>query len=426
MDTIFALATARGKAGVAIVRLSGPESHDAVRLLVGDLPPPRRAALRTIHHRSEKLDQALVLVFSEGESFTGEQSVELHLHGSIAVVAGVLRALGEVPGLRLAEPGEFTRRAFENGKLDLTQVEGLADLIDAETESQRKQAERVLSGAIGQRAEQWRAALLRVAALLEATIDFSEEDIPPDLLIEVRKKVDDLITELQREVAGYAAAERVRDGFEVAIVGRPNAGKSTLLNRLAGREAAITSAVAGTTRDVIEVRMDLGGLAVTLLDTAGLRDSGDEIERIGISRAVQRADCADLRVVLLDEHGMPPEITLRPGDIAIEGKSDLTGRPGLSGLTGDGTEVLLRAIVDELSDRSRSAGMITRERHRLALERAAAHLGGAKSELAGDIPRNELAAHRVRGAILALDSLVGRIDVDAMLGEIFSSFCIGK
>jgi tRNA modification GTPase len=426
MDTIFALATARGKAGVAIVRLSGPESHEAARLLAGDLPPPRRAALRMIRHRGEKLDQALVLVFSEGESFTGEQSVELHLHGSIAVVASVLRALGEVPGLRLAEPGEFTRRAFENGKLDLTQVEGLADLIDAETESQRKQAERVLSGAIGQRAEQWRAALLRVAALLEATIDFSEEDIPPDLLIEVRKKVDDLITELQREVAGYAAAERVRDGFEVAIVGRPNAGKSTLLNRLAGREAAITSAVAGTTRDVIEVRMDLGGLAVTLLDTAGLRDSGDEIERIGISRAVQRADCADLRVVLLDEHGMPPEITLRPGDIAIEGKSDLTGRPGLSGLTGDGTEVLLRAIVDELSERSRSAGMITRERHRLALERAAAHLGGAKSELASDIPRNELAAHRVRGAILALDSLVGRIDVDAMLGEIFSSFCIGK
>ncbi len=426
MDTIFALATARGKAGVAIVRLSGPESHDAVRLLAGHLPPPRRAALRTVSFRGKKLDEALVLVFSEGESFTGEQSAELHLHGSIAVVAGVLRALGEVPGLRLAEPGEFTRRAFENGKLDLTQVEGLADLIDAETEAQRRQAERVLSGAIGQRAEQWRGALLRVAALLEATIDFSEEDIPPDLLTEVRNDVDELIVDLQREVAGYAAAERVRDGFEVAIVGRPNAGKSTLLNRLAGREAAITSAVAGTTRDVIEVRMDLGGLAVTLLDTAGLRDSADEVERIGVSRAVQRADRADLRIVLLDEHGMPPEITPRPGDIAITGKSDLTGRPGISGLTGHGTEALLREIVDVLSERSRSAGLITRERHRVALERAVEQLLDASTELGSALPRNELAAHRVRGAILALDSLVGRIDVDAMLGEIFSSFCIGK
>lgn len=426
MDTIFALATARGKAGVAIVRLSGPQSHDAVRLLAGRLPPPRKAALRTIRSRGEKIDEALVLVFSEGESFTGEQSAELHLHGSIAVVAGVLRALGEVPGLRLAEPGEFTRRAFENGKLDLTQVEGLADLIDAETEAQRRQADRVLSGAIGQRAEQWRAAILRVAALLEATIDFSEEDIPADLLTEVRTNLDHLIGDLQREVGGYAAAERVRDGFEVAIVGRPNAGKSTLLNRLAGREAAITSAVAGTTRDVIEVRMDLGGLAVTLLDTAGLRDSGDEIERIGVLRAVQRADRADLRIVLLDEHGMPPEITHRPDDIAIAGKSDLTGQPGISGLTGDGTEALLGKIVDVLSERSRSAGMITRERHRAALERAAEQLLAARAELASPLPRNELAAHSVRGAILALDSLVGRIDVDAMLGEIFSSFCIGK
>jgi tRNA modification GTPase len=427
MDTIFALATARGKAGVAIVRLSGPESHDAVRRLAGQLPPPRKAGLRTIRdHGGEKLDEALVLVFPQGESFTGEQSAELHLHGSVAVVSGVLRALGDLPGLRLAEPGEFTRRAFENGRLDLTQVEGLADLIDAETEAQRRQAERVLSGAIGQRAEQWRAALLRITALLEATIDFSEEDIPPDLLTEVRARSEDLIRDLQREVVGYAAAERVRDGFEVAIVGRPNAGKSTLLNRLAGREAAITSAVAGTTRDVIEVRMDLGGLAVTLLDTAGLRDSGDEVERIGVSRAVQRAARADLRIVLLDGHGLPPEISLLPGDIAIQGKSDLTGRPGVSGLTGDGTDVLLQQIVDVLSERSGAAGLITRERHRLALERAVDHLVEARTELSLATPRNELAAHRMRGAILALDSLVGRIDVDAMLGEIFASFCIGK
>ena len=336
MDTIFALASARGRAGVAVFRISGPEAHAAVAALAGDVPAMRRASLRRLIWEGDVLDEALVLVFAAGASFTGEAAAELQVHGSTAVVQALGRALSGMSGLRLAEPGEFTRRAWANGQLDLAQIEGLADLIDAETEVQRRQAMRVLSGAIGRRAEEWRQKLIRAAALIEAVIDFADEDLPTDVTPEVQGLIEALLEDLRREIAGVAIAERLRDGFEVAIVGAPNSGKSTLLNALSGRDAAITSEIAGTTRDVIEVHMDLGGLPVTFLDTAGLRESEDRIEQIGVERGLARARQADLRIFVLSALG--ERLLLAPGedDIQVLGKADLRGGLGVSGLTGLG------------------------------------------------------------------------------------------
>ncbi|MCZ8152183.1 MAG: tRNA uridine-5-carboxymethylaminomethyl(34) synthesis GTPase MnmE [Rhodobacteraceae bacterium] len=424
MDTIYALASARGKAGVAVLRLSGPRSHEAVVAFAGACPEPRIASLRTLRWQGEVLDQALVVVFSEGRSFTGEASAEFHLHGSQAVIQSVLRALGEMPGLRLAEAGEFTRRALENGRLDLTQVEGLADLIDAETEAQRRQAQRVLSGAIGRKAESWRGRLIRAAALIEATIDFADEDVPVDVGPEVIALIDAVAGELKSEMAGSKAAERIRDGFEVAIVGAPNAGKSTLLNALAGREAAITSEIAGTTRDVIEVRMSIDGLAVTILDTAGLRETSDVVERMGVDLALRRARDADLRVFLMSDEPMP-ELSPVADDIVVRGKADLGGQ-GVSGLTGQGVASLLEDIGWRLGQRVAGAATVTRERHRLAVERAIRSLESARLEVERGAVRAEIAADDLRVAISALESLVGRVDVESLLDEIFSSFCIGK
>lgn len=424
MDTIYALASARGKAGVAVLRLSGPKAHHAVGQLTGGLPTVRMAALRKLRWQGVVLDEAVVLLFPEGGSFTGEAVAELHLHGSSAVIRHVLSALGGIPGLRLAEPGEFTRRALENGRLDLAQVEGLADLIEAETEAQRRQAIRVLSGTIGQRVEGWRSSLVRAAALLEATIDFADEDVPQDVTPEVLQLLDGVLGELRAEMAGSRAAERIRDGFEVAIVGAPNAGKSTLLNALAGRDAAITSEIAGTTRDVIEVRMEIDGLAVTLLDTAGLRDTVDAVERIGVARALERADRADLRVFLMTDDPLSA-IVPRPDDIVVRGKADHDG-DGVSGLTGRGVPELLAAIGERLLSRSAGAGIAIRERHRLAIGRAIGAMESARLEVEKGAQRTEIAADELRQAIRALESLVGRVDVEALLDEIFSSFCIGK
>lgn len=428
MHTIYAIATARGRAGVAVIRVSGPDAWTAAAALSANLPEPRHAALRFLTWQGEVLDQALVLTFADRASFTGEPVVEFHTHGGPAVVSAVLRALAAQPGLRLAEPGEFTRRALENGVLDLAQVEGLADLIDAETEAQRRQAVRVLSGAVGQKVDAWRRDLIRAAALLEATIDFADEEVPVDVSPEVVGLIDGLTVDLTQEAAGIRAAERIRDGFEVAIVGLPNVGKSTLLNALAGREAAITSEIAGTTRDVIEVRMEISGLPVTFLDTAGLRETGDPLERIGIERGIARAKAADLRVFLMD--GRPvPGLEIGIGDLCFWAKSDekpvLSG-PGLSGLTGDGVAFMMDEIGKILLDRIASAGTLVRERHRLAVMSAIAALAEARAEVVRPDSRAELAADHLRTAVRALDRLIGRVDVDDLLGEIFASFCIGK
>lgn len=428
MDTVFALSTAQGKAGVAIIRLTGPASNAAVRALAGDVPAPRHAAVRVLRSKEgQRLDEALVLVFEEGHSFTGEASAEIQCHGSMAVVAAILDELARQPGLRPAEPGEFTRRALENGQLDLAQVEGLADLIDAETEAQRRQALRVLSGDLGRRAEVWRKSLIRAAALLEATIDFADEEVPVDVSPEVMDLVGEVATALKLEISGVATAERIRSGFEVAIVGAPNVGKSTLLNALAGRDAAITSEYAGTTRDIIEVRMDLDGLPVTLLDTAGLRDTLDEVESIGIERAKVRADMADLRVFLV-EKGKQPEMAPQADDLVLVAKADLVG-PGLdavSGKTGEGIPELVARITDTLKTRATGAGLATRVRHKQAMEKGLENLLAAQNLIPFGEDHADIAAEELRSAIRALDSLVGRIDIENILDEIFASFCLGK
>ncbi|MGI3169777.1 tRNA uridine-5-carboxymethylaminomethyl(34) synthesis GTPase MnmE [Pseudooceanicola sp. C21-150M6] len=427
MDTIFAQATAPGKAGVAIVRLSGPLAWQAVAQLCGSVPEPRQAGLRVLRWDGVVLDEALVLTFAEKASFTGEKVAEFQTHGSTAVVASLLRALSEMEGLRAAEAGEFTRRALENGQLDLAQVEGLADLIEAETEVQRRQAQRVLSGDLGRRAEDWRRDLIRAAALIEATIDFADEDVPVDVSPEVTELLERVRDSLSHEVMGVGFAERIRDGFEVAIIGAPNVGKSTLLNALVGRDAAITSDVAGTTRDVIEVRMDLGGLAVTVLDTAGLRETSDVVEAIGVQRARDRATAADMRVFLIAP-GDVPEMAPLKGDIVLQAKADILGDvPGsISGKTGFGVDQLLRDIQTRLSDLAGQSGLATRERHRIAMQRAGEGLEAALRLVSLGSEHAELAAEELRTAVRALDSLVGRVDVEMLLDDIFSSFCIGK
>ncbi|TMV07198.1 tRNA uridine-5-carboxymethylaminomethyl(34) synthesis GTPase MnmE [Ruegeria sediminis] len=428
MDTIFALASAQGKAGVAVIRLSGPLAHEAAAALAGPDLPARGMRLRGLRDADgARLDEGVVLTFQGPSSFTGEDVAELQIHGSTASVNAVLHCLSDMDGLRMAEPGEFTRRALENGKMDLAQVEGLADLIDAETEAQRKQAQAVLAGELGQLAERWRRDLIRAASLLEAVIDFADEDVPTDVTPEVRGLVSGVMSDLKSEVAGVRIAERIRTGFEVAIVGPPNAGKSTLLNALAGREAAITSEYAGTTRDVIEVRMDLAGLPVTLLDTAGLRETSDHVEGLGIALARQRADNADLRVFLADgTEGLG--IPFQPGDIHVLPKADLRDgtEDGISGKTGQGIDRLISQISCALSQRTATAGIATRERHRVAMKKALAALGDGLAVLESGADLYDIAAEELRTAIRALESLVGRIDVENLLDEIFASFCLGK
>lgn len=427
MDTIFALATAQGRAGVSVIRISGPEAFACAQELCGSLPAPRQAGLRSLKDEDgELLDQALVIAFRGPNSFTGEDTVELHLHGSIAVVSAVLRSLGQ-GGARMADPGEFTRRALENDKMELAQVESLGDLIASETEGQRRQALRVLDGALGAKIEAWRANLIRAASLIEVTIDFADEDVPVDVSPEVTSLLGLVFDEVQADLNGFAAAERIRTGFEVAIVGPPNAGKSTLLNALAKRDAAITSERAGTTRDVIEVRMDLNGFAVTLLDTAGLRDGTDEIESIGIQRAIQRAETADLRV-FLNEPGEDLLVKVGPKDIQVAPKADMREDSifAVSGKTGQGIVELTDRITDALSSMTASAGLATHVRHRDAMAASLDALRVAQNCVSNGPDQYDIAAEEIRSAIRSLEALVGRIDVENLLDEIFSSFCLGK
>ncbi|MEY8881387.1 tRNA uridine-5-carboxymethylaminomethyl(34) synthesis GTPase MnmE [Donghicola sp. XS_ASV15] len=428
MHTIFALATAQGKAGVAVIRISGPQAFAAASILAGEMPEPRKTGIRKLRDRAGALiDEAMVICFSGPASFTGEDVVELHLHGSPAIVRRVLDELLSYDDLRFAEPGEFTRRALENERLDLAQVEGLSDLIEAETEAQRQQAVRVFSGGLGEQAEIWRSQIIRAAALLEATIDFADEEVPEDVTPEVKDLLARVRQDLSKEIEGAEVAERLHLGFEVAIVGAPNAGKSTLLNYIAKRDAAITSDIAGTTRDVIEVRMDLKGLPVTFLDTAGLRETEDQIEGIGVQRAIKRAQDADLRIFLMQEGDHLP-LEPRDADLVYSAKGDLRDvQPNpISGLSGLGVSEMLDSVVSFLLDRMQKVNLASKERHRKALSVASDALANAEEQVLYGAERYELVAEEIRTAARSLDMLLGRIDVEVILDEIFSSFCLGK
>jgi len=440
--TIFALATAPGRSGVAVVRVSGPAAATALIALTDrPLPAPRRAVLVRLRDPAtgEALDDSLVLRFAAPASFTGEDVVEFHLHGGRSVVAGVIDALSTLPDLRLAEPGEFTRRAFENGKLDLTEAEAVADLIDAETMAQRRQALRQMDGALGRLYDGWRDRLTRALAHIEADIDFSEEDFPGGVTEAVRPVVELLVSEIESHLNDKGRGERLREGLHIAIVGAPNAGKSSLLNALARRDAAIVSARAGTTRDIIEVHLDLGGYPVVLADTAGLRDTAaDEVEEEGIRRARDRALRADVKIAVFDATVLP---ALDPSTLAlidddtvvVLNKRDLSEGPSsaiagvepipISAKIGFGLAELERRLTAFSAERLAvgNAPSLTRARHRAALQDCRSALVRGLSA-----PLPELAAEDIRMASRALGRITGRVDVEDLLDIIFRDFCIGK
>lgn len=433
-STIFALSSAPGRAGVAVIRVSGPAAQQALEMMSGPLPKPRFAAYRTIKHPTtgEALDRAVVLWFKAPSTETGEDIAEFQIHGSRAVVAAILSALGKIAGCRLAEPGEFARRAFENGKLDLAEIEGLADLIDAETDAQRRQALAQTAGALSKIYESWRTRLIEIAALTEAAIDFSDEgDVSASSFAEARKRA----VSLQKEVAAHLddghRGEILRDGFRVALLGPPNAGKSSLLNVLARREAAIVSAEAGTTRDVIEVRLDLAGLPVIVSDTAGIREASNDIEREGIRRSLAAARDADLVLWLTENsESIPPLNFSRETSLEIRSKQDLGFESEFRGLaisakTGAGIDELIAEIARRATEAVGSGvePALTRVRHREALENALKDISGF---LNGPADAIELRAEDVRRAAHALGRITGRVDVEDVLDQIFSRFCIGK
>ena len=447
-QTIFALSSGRPPAAIAIVRVSGPQAGHILDSLTGRRPVPRVATRATLRDRGgEALDYAVTLWFPAPRSATGEDVAEFHVHGGRAVLNALFATLASFPDVRAAEPGEFTRRAFENGKIDLTEAEGLDDLIHADTDRQRRQALRQLQGLLGDRARDWRKQLIESSALIEAGIDFADEgDVPEDLLKPALEKISRLHDEIQKTLAASAQSERLRDGLTVAIAGPPNAGKSTLLNRLARREAAIVSPYAGTTRDAIEVHLDLDGYPVTLIDTAGIRETDDPIEQEGVRRARDRAASADL-VLWLEEGEGGSSRTIGEGASThwrVRTKVDLLNPKNdaanprqleanlghgrwfaISASRGDGVDELVAALTS-FADGWFGAGeaaAITRLRHRSILQEAAASLAKAKG-LAGQ--GDELVAEELRISVHLLGRLLGRVDIEDVLDSIFRDFCIGK
>ncbi|WPZ35482.1 tRNA uridine-5-carboxymethylaminomethyl(34) synthesis GTPase MnmE [Thalassobaculum sp. OXR-137] len=440
-DTIFAPATAPGRAALAIVRISGPHAFEALRDLAGNVPPARRVSLRVLQDssRNEVLDEAMVAAFPGPASATGEDLVELYLHGGRAVLAAVCGRLGALPGLRLADPGEFTRRAFLNDRIDLTRAEGILDLVDAETDAQRRQAIAQATGGLEAALDGWREVLVAAMARLEAFIDFPDEDLPETLQQQIRDSLSSLEAEMDAALVDGSRAERIREGLRIAIVGVPNAGKSSLLNWLAKRDVAIVSATAGTTRDVLEVHLDIDGYAATVADTAGLRETPDEIEAEGVRRALARAEAADLTLVLADagegEAGRAAMQRYLAEDtaLAVATKIDLIDglvpEPwiGLSTRTGAGTQAFMAALAAALAERMDRVGSVAlnRARHREAVAVSRDAVRRCREGLASGVPL-EIAAEDLRLAAASLGRVLGRVDVEEILDRIFGEFCLGK
>lgn len=431
-DTIFALATPPGRGAIAVVRVSGPGARAAASGLGVDGLAPRIAVLRRLTHAGRLLDEALVLWFAAPGGYTGEDALELHLHGGRAVVESVLSALIAL-GLRPAEPGEFTRRAFQNGRLDLAQAEAVADLIDAETAAQRDQALGQLGGALGATYGRFRDQLLRARALVEAEIDFPDEETPDQVSQLAGPVLAELQAGLEAALADAERGRRVRDGYRIVLIGETNAGKSALFNALVARDAAIVTAIPGTTRDVLDAAFEIDGYAVTLSDTAGLRDTADVVEAEGVRRARARAEAADLRLWVRGP-GDPPgpaAALVRDGDLMIWSKADLQPGPmgegiAVSTLTGQGLDGLRAWLGERLARDLGGADFppVTRERHRRRLSAALERVVAARSALSQG--RAELAGEDLRAAGDELAAVTGEIGVEAVLGEVFASFCIGK
>jgi tRNA modification GTPase len=445
-DTIFAPATAAGRAAIAVVRISGPDAGRALAALAGRRPSPRRASLRRLRDAAgDAIDEAMVLWFPGPGSYTGEDVAELHLHGGQAVVGRVVGALAAL-GLRLADPGEFTRRAFEAGRVSLDQAEGVADLIDAETEAQARQAVGMLEGALGRRHATWRALLADALAYVEAAVDFPDEDVPRDVTMRAGARIAQLEADLQRGLGEARRGERVREGYRIALVGAPNAGKSRLFNALLDRDAAIVTPQAGTTRDVLEAPAVLAGFKVLFADMAGLRDTEEAIEREGVRRAGAWAAEADLRLWVVDASGgagawREAAAAVKPGDVLVLAKADLRRgcdaaasaaraealeltQAALSAETGEGVAALRTRLSARVAADLTGAEFpaVTRARHARLLAEALVCLGRASRAL--ETP--ELAAEDLRLAARALERVTGRIGTEDVLDVIFSSFCIGK
>jgi tRNA modification GTPase len=436
-DTIFALSSGAAPSGVAVIRFSGANVRFGLETLIGDVPAPRMATLRTLRAPGSEdiLDRGLVLFFPGPASFTGEDVAELQVHGGRAVIASVLKTLGSLPGYRHAEAGEFTRRAFENGRADLTEIEGLADLVAAETEMQRRLAVRQAEGGLRKLYEEWRHRLIRARALIEAGLDFvDEEDVPDDVMAPAWQEAASVAREMAGHLDDQHFGERVRSGFEVVLLGAPNVGKSSLMNALVRREAAIVTAEPGTTRDLIEVALDIDGHAVTLIDTAGLRETESVVEREGIARARRRAGVADLVLALSDEDSWPEAISENGPILRVRTKLDLIDSDSkrvegeadvsVSARSGTGLDHLIRAIGDALRlARPMPSALITRTRQRDGIARSLAYLQELERE--GD-RAIEVKAELLRSAADALGRVTGKVDVEDLLDVIFAEFCIGK